>query len=88
MGHVVRPTVGRVLGEDGWADKAVTARNLVVGGKARRRRVGPPVGSKKPAVPCRIIEIAAGKCGFAGQPSDVSDASDLVQIGNAISVLT
>jgi hypothetical protein len=46
------------------------------------------VGSKKPAVPCRIIEIAAGKCGFAGQPSDVSDASDLVQIGNAISVLT
>jgi hypothetical protein len=43
---------------------------------------------KKPAVPCRVIEIAAGKCGFAGQPERQQDGSDPTTHGNAISVLT
>jgi hypothetical protein len=43
---------------------------------------------KKPAVPCRVIEIVTGKCGFAGQLERRVDGSDPFGIGNAISVLT
>src|SRR5258708_2110550 len=43
---------------------------------------------KKPAVPCRVIEIAAGKRGFSGQPERRNDGSDRLGIGNAICVLT
>jgi hypothetical protein len=41
-----------------------------------------------PAVPYRVIEIAAGKRGFAGQPERRFDGSDRCGIGNAISLLT
>jgi hypothetical protein len=50
--------------------------------------VGPPDAVKKLAVPCRVIEIVAGKCGFAGQPKRLWEGSYLFTIGNAISVLT
>lgn len=43
---------------------------------------------KKPAVPCRVIEMVARKCGFAGQPERRLDRSDPGARGNAISVLT
>jgi hypothetical protein len=43
---------------------------------------------KKPAVPCRVIEIMAGKCGFAGQLERQKDRSDPLVRGNAIPVLT
>jgi pimeloyl-ACP methyl ester carboxylesterase len=43
---------------------------------------------QKPAVPCRIIEIVAGKCGFADQPERRYDGSDPHTRGNAIPVLT
>jgi hypothetical protein len=43
---------------------------------------------KKPAVPCRCIEIAGRKCGFAGQPERQGDPSDPPRHGNAISALT
>jgi len=43
---------------------------------------------QKPAVPCRVIEILAGKCGFADQPERRWDGSDPRARGNAISVLT
>ncbi len=43
---------------------------------------------QKPAVPCRVIEIVAGKYGFAGQRERQLDASDPRRIGNAISLLT
>jgi hypothetical protein len=43
---------------------------------------------QKPAVPCRVIEIVAGKCGFADQPERRYDGSDPPARGNAISVLT
>ena len=45
------PRSGRVLGEDGWADKAVNARILPGQTKHGRRRVGPPVGSIKAGGP-------------------------------------
>jgi len=60
---------GRVLGEDGWPDKALgceipASRGwALMAGKGWDRQT-----RKKPAVPCRLIEIAGRKCGFAGQP--------------------
>jgi hypothetical protein len=43
---------------------------------------------QKPAVPCRVIEILAGKCGFADQPERRYDGSNPRGSGNAIPVLT
>jgi hypothetical protein len=43
---------------------------------------------QKPAVPCRVIEIVAGKCGFADQLERRYDGSDPRGSGNAIPVLT
>ena len=50
------------------------------GGTARR--------DKTLAVPCRFIEILAGKCGFAGQPERRCDGSDARGNSNANPVLT
>ena len=82
------PAVGRVLGEDGGGDKAPEP------GKSRARgKTAPDIEwdrqtREKPAVPCRFIEIAAGKCGFAGQLERRLDGSDPRTRGNAIPVLT
>jgi hypothetical protein len=43
---------------------------------------------QKPAVPCRLIEILAWKCGFAGQPERRCEGSDPASFDNAICVLT
>src|SRR5579863_7300207 len=80
------PWSGRVLGEDGWPDKALGLRNSrciwdAWKGWDRQTR-------KKPAVPCRLIEIADRKCGFAGLPERRLDGSPLLARGNAIFVLT
>jgi hypothetical protein len=84
------PRSGRVLGEEGGADKArggeiraKTGRNGFPkkgGGTARR--------DKKLTVPCRCFEILAGKCGFDGQPERRNDGSNRGENGNANPVLT
>src|SRR5712675_3431978 len=57
-------------------------------GQTRARQRWDRQTRQKPAVPCRVIEIAAGKCGFSGQPERRNDGSDRLRLGNAICVLT
>jgi hypothetical protein len=64
------------------------ARNSASRGQTSARQEWDRQTRKKPAVPCRVIEIVAGKCGFAGQPERRFDGSDPLAIGNAICVLT
>jgi hypothetical protein len=58
----------------------------LIGGNARQK--WDRQTRQKPAVPCRVIEIVTGKCGFAGQPERRFDGSDPFEIGNAICILT
>ena len=83
------PRSGRVLGEEGGADKArggeIRAKTCPLafgkrGGTARR--------DKKLTVPCRCFEILAGKCGFDGQLERRNDGSEAGRNGNANPVLT
>ena len=82
------PRSGRVLGEDGRADKARDAKFAGAGDKPAARQKWDRQTRKKPAVPCRFIEIAGRKCGFAGQPERRFDGSDPFAAGNANPVLT
>ena len=58
------------------------------GGKPATGKSGTARRDKNLAVPCRIIEILAGKCGFAGQPERRLDGSEPPANGNAIPDLT
>ena len=80
--------VGRVLGEDGGADKARAERIPLHGGQTRTRKGWDRQTRQKPAVPCRVIEIMAGKCGFADQVERRFDGSDPLGRGNANPNLT
>ena len=54
----------------------------------RHGKSGTARRDKTPAVPCRFIEILAGKCGFAGQRERRNDGSNAREIGNANPILT
>ena len=70
------PRSGRVLGEEGGADKARGGEiRAKTGPMAFGKRGGTARRDKKLAVPCRCFEILAGKCGFADQRSDAGDGS-------------
>jgi hypothetical protein len=83
------PRSGRVLGEEGGADKA-RGREIraKTGPMAFGKRGGTARRDKKLTAPCRCFEILAGKCGFDGQPERRNDGSEAERNGNANPVLT
>ena len=83
------PRSGRVLGEEGCADKARGGEiRAKTGPMAFEKRGGTARRDKKLTVPCRCFEILAGKCGFDGQPERRNDGSEAERNGNANPVLT
>ena len=82
------PGSGRVLGEDGRPDKARKAKFAARGGKPAAGQEWDRRFFSRLAVPCRFIEIAGRKCGFADQPERRNDGSDPFARGNVIPVLT
>ena len=83
------PRSGRVLGEEGWADKARSGEiRARTGRDGFRKRGGTARRDKKLTVPCRCFEILAGKCGFDGQLERRNDGSKAARNGNANPVLT
>jgi len=83
------PRSGRVLGEEGGADKARGGEiRAKTGRMAFGKRGGTARRDKKLTVPCRCFEILAGKCGFNDQLERQKDGSGAERNGNANPVLT
>ena len=83
------PRSGRVLGEEGGADKARGGEiRAETGPMAFEERGWDRQTRQKLTVPCRCFEILAGKCGFNGQLERRNDGSGAERNGNVNPVLT
>ena len=69
-GGLIRPRSGRVLGEDGGADKALPAGICRSGGKPAQRQEWGRQTRQTLAAPCRVIEILAGSAASLANLSD------------------
>jgi len=86
---MIRPRSGRVLGEDGGADKALRAWFCRCRGKpAAGGRSGAARRDKNPDGPVSRHWNSGRKCGFAGQRERQFDRSEPPGNGNAIPPLT